>query len=106
MIATIYARKSTDQNGVSDEEKSVTRQVEHARAYAVKKGRTVAQVQTEGELKQVIDVLDDLAGDSRMADDLRQRAAPLAGRATRLRRELNQLILSSRLHGGCKLARV
>lgn len=69
-------------------------------------GRTVAQVQTEGELKQVIDVLDDLAGDSRMADDLRQRAEPLAGRATRLRRELSQLTLSSRLPGGCKLARV
>ena len=30
MIAAIYARKSTDQNGVGDEEKSVTRQIEHA----------------------------------------------------------------------------
>jgi DNA invertase Pin-like site-specific DNA recombinase len=38
MIAVIYARKSTDQNGVSDEEKSVTRQIEHASAYAAKKG--------------------------------------------------------------------
>ncbi len=36
MLTAIYARKSTDQNGVSDEEKSVTRQVEHAKAYAVK----------------------------------------------------------------------
>lgn len=42
MIAAIYARKSTDQN-VSDEEKSVTRQVEHATAYAEKKGWTVAE---------------------------------------------------------------
>ncbi len=33
MIAAIYARKSTEQNGVNDEEKSVTRQVEHAKAY-------------------------------------------------------------------------
>ena len=41
MIAAIYARKSTDQN-VSDEEKSITRQVAHSRAYAVKKGWTVA----------------------------------------------------------------
>jgi DNA invertase Pin-like site-specific DNA recombinase len=41
MIAAIYARKSTDQN-ISDEEKSVTRQVQHARAYAAKKGWTVA----------------------------------------------------------------
>ena len=41
MIAAIYARKSTEQN-VADEEKSVTRQVEHARAYAARKGWTVA----------------------------------------------------------------
>ena len=41
MIAAIYARKSTEQNGVADEAKSVTRQVEHARAYAQKKGWTV-----------------------------------------------------------------
>jgi hypothetical protein len=27
MIAAIYARKSTEQNGVGDQEKSVTRQV-------------------------------------------------------------------------------
>jgi site-specific DNA recombinase len=40
MIAAIYARKSTDQN-VVDEAKSVTRQVEHARAYAARKGWTV-----------------------------------------------------------------
>ena len=36
MIAAIYARKSTDQH-VADEEKSVTRQVEQARAYATRK---------------------------------------------------------------------
>jgi site-specific DNA recombinase len=41
MIAAIYARKSTEQTGVSDEEKSVTRQIEHAKAYAAKKGWTV-----------------------------------------------------------------
>ena len=33
MIAAIYARKSTEQNGVSEEEKSVTRQIAHARTY-------------------------------------------------------------------------
>jgi site-specific DNA recombinase len=38
MIAAIYGRKSTEQNGVGDEEKSVTRQIEHAKAYAAKKG--------------------------------------------------------------------
>jgi site-specific DNA recombinase len=37
MIAAIYARKSTQQD-VADDAKSVTRQVEHARAYAAKKG--------------------------------------------------------------------
>ena len=40
-IAAIYSRKSTEQNGVADEQKSVARQVEHAREYAVRKGWTV-----------------------------------------------------------------
>ena len=40
MIAAIYARKSTDQN-LPDDEKSVTRQIEHATAYAARKGWTV-----------------------------------------------------------------
>jgi hypothetical protein len=31
MIAAIYARKSTEQSGVADEQKSVARQIEHAR---------------------------------------------------------------------------
>lgn len=43
MIAAIYARKSTEQMGVSDEEKSVTRQIEHAKVYAAKKGWTVPE---------------------------------------------------------------
>ena len=43
MIAAIYARKSTEQAGVSDEEKSVTRQIEHAKAYAARKSWTVAE---------------------------------------------------------------
>ena len=41
MIAAIYARKSTEQAGVADEQKSVARQVEHARAFAERKGWTV-----------------------------------------------------------------
>jgi DNA invertase Pin-like site-specific DNA recombinase len=40
MITAIYVRKSTEQN-VSDEGKSVTRQIEHARAYAARKGWTI-----------------------------------------------------------------
>jgi DNA invertase Pin-like site-specific DNA recombinase len=44
MIAAIYARKSTEQS-VADEAKSVTRQIEHARAYAIRKGWTVDDAQ-------------------------------------------------------------
>ena len=43
MIAAIYARKSTDQNGVADEAKSITRQIEHAKAFAARRGWTVAE---------------------------------------------------------------
>jgi DNA invertase Pin-like site-specific DNA recombinase len=43
MIAAIYARKSTEQTGTAEEAKSVTRQIDHARAYAAMKGWTVAE---------------------------------------------------------------
>lgn len=43
MIAAIYARKSTEQPGVADEQKSVARQVDNARAYAHRKGWIVDQ---------------------------------------------------------------
>jgi DNA invertase Pin-like site-specific DNA recombinase len=42
-VAAIYARKSTEPGGVADADKSVTRQIEHARAYAFTKGWTVAE---------------------------------------------------------------
>jgi site-specific DNA recombinase len=45
MIAAVYARKSTEQNGIPDDQKSVTRQIEHARRYAERKGWTVADEQ-------------------------------------------------------------
>jgi DNA invertase Pin-like site-specific DNA recombinase len=38
MFAAIYARKSTEQTGMADEQKSVTRQIDHARQYAQRKG--------------------------------------------------------------------
>src|SRR5438552_11968961 len=41
MIAAIYARKSTDQ-AVADQEKSVARQIGHAKAYAARKGWAVS----------------------------------------------------------------
>ena len=40
--AAIYCRKSTEQTGVADDQKSVARQVEHACAYATRRGWTVA----------------------------------------------------------------
>ena len=40
LAVAIYARKSTDQN-IADEERSVTRHVERAKAYAARKGCTV-----------------------------------------------------------------
>jgi DNA invertase Pin-like site-specific DNA recombinase len=45
VIVAIYVRKSTDQSGVADKQKSVTRQIEHARAYATRKGWTVDEAQ-------------------------------------------------------------
>jgi site-specific DNA recombinase len=45
MIAAIYARKSNVQNGENEEVKSVTRQIEHAKAYVVKKGWIVLNEQ-------------------------------------------------------------
>jgi len=41
MTAAVYVRKSTEQHGVADEQKSVERQKEHARAYARRHGWTV-----------------------------------------------------------------
>jgi site-specific DNA recombinase len=41
MIAAIYARKSTDQSGVADDQKSVARQIDHARKYSARKGWAV-----------------------------------------------------------------
>ena len=42
MVAAVYARKSTDQSGIADEQKSVARQIQHAREYAQRKGWHVA----------------------------------------------------------------
>jgi DNA invertase Pin-like site-specific DNA recombinase len=44
MNAAISARKSTDQTGVSDDQKSVARQIENARASAVRRGCTAADL--------------------------------------------------------------
>ena len=43
MIAAIYARKSTEQNGVTEDQKSVARQIEHGKAYAKKRSWMVAE---------------------------------------------------------------
>src|SRR5215467_13701524 len=41
VVAALYARKSTEQTGVTDEQRSVTRQIEHARAWALARGWVV-----------------------------------------------------------------
>jgi hypothetical protein len=41
--AAIYARKSNDQTGVANDATSVTRQIEHAQAYAAGKGWPVPE---------------------------------------------------------------
>jgi DNA invertase Pin-like site-specific DNA recombinase len=41
MVAAVYCRKSTEQTGVSDDQKSIARQLDHAREYAARKGWTV-----------------------------------------------------------------
>src|SRR6266851_3756004 len=43
LLAAIYGRKSTDQVGVNDEQRSVTRQIEHARQYAARQGWLVRE---------------------------------------------------------------
>src|SRR5712691_13555125 len=43
LLAAIYGRKSTDQVGVSEEQRSVTRQIEHARQYAAQHGWLVRE---------------------------------------------------------------
>ena len=45
MIAAIYARKSNEQNDVADEQKSVTRQIEGARAFISARGWTLDDTQ-------------------------------------------------------------
>src|SRR6266700_6435021 len=43
LVVAIYGRKSTEQVGVTDEQRSVTRQIEHARAYALAHGWVVSE---------------------------------------------------------------
>ena len=43
MIAAIYARKSTEQTGTTEEARSVARQIERATAFATSKGWTVSE---------------------------------------------------------------
>jgi len=43
MIATIYARKSTERNGADADARSVARQLENARAFAAAKRWTVVE---------------------------------------------------------------
>ena len=63
MNVGVYARRSTEQqNGLADESKSVTRQMEHARAYATRKGWTIADDRPERRTSSA------LVGDARLPD--------------------------------------
>lgn len=42
MIAAVYARKSTEQGGVTDDQRSVARQIDHARSFATARGWRVS----------------------------------------------------------------
>ncbi len=48
-VTAIYARKSTEQHGADAEAKSVARQIESARAFAVSKGWTVDETHVYGD---------------------------------------------------------
>jgi len=43
MIPAIHARRSTEQTGVSEDQKSVTPQIKHGKAYAQQKGWLVSE---------------------------------------------------------------
>ena len=94
MIAAVYARKSTDQSGVSDDQKSVARQLDHARQYAERKGWTVAD--------EYVFVDDGISGAefANRPGFLRQRSAIVARRplqnAGRVQRELLEMAQSWR----------
>ena len=81
MIAAIYARKSTEQSGVSDEEKSVSRQIAHAKIYAAKKGWTVAETNE-------IDRIGPVRGGNCGKNHLAQAGECMADRAVSLTRSL------------------
>lgn len=41
MIAAVYCRKSTVQNGIAEDQKSVSRQLDQGRGFAAAKGWTI-----------------------------------------------------------------
>ena len=43
MVAAVYCRKSTAQDGIADAETSIARQLEHARLYAARKGWLISE---------------------------------------------------------------
>ena len=76
MIASIYARKSTEQSGVSDDAKSVVRRVENARAFAVTKGWTVAEELIYVDYAVSGAEVRKLRGKQRLLDLIRSGGAP------------------------------
>ncbi len=76
MRAAIYCRKSTEQSGVHESEKSVTHQREQCEALIRAKGRTVAGVFTEAEGTSGALFVDSRPELARLVDAVKSKAHP------------------------------
>jgi site-specific DNA recombinase len=74
--AAIYARKSTDDSDRDAANKSVTRQVEHAKAYAAKKGWTVADAHVYADDNVSGAEFENRPGFAKLIADLPKRRKP------------------------------
>ena len=69
-------------------------------------GQTMAQVSTEEAIQRILDVLDELCHDRGRVEDLQGRAEPLVRETIVLLGEIDQLLLTSKLPGRCRLTKV
>lgn len=68
-------------------------------------GHHLAQAETKGDVDTLLTELDALCREPGIADELQREAEPLAGHARELLDDLNALLATSRLPGGCRIAR-
>ncbi len=90
--AGIYARKSTAQEDVGDEQRSITRQIEHTKAYAARKGWTVAAEHVYSDDGVSGAEFEKRPGLMRLLGDIRQKPRPfdalIVSERSRLGREM------------------